>query len=137
MSAEANKFSPDIQGLLDELKGPNYFTDFYADIGFDSLIVLTGVFRVDKSYLGNYLGRTLDKKKELYSGRKVLDLGAGCGLLGLICSRNGASYVQFADINPDAVKNCKLNAVLFGLDRNCDFSCGNLFEGMEAGELYG
>lgn len=129
MTIEGNKFTQDIQSLLEDLSGPDYITNFYLDIGIDSLIVLSSVFRVDKSYLGNYLGRALYASKYLYERKRVLDLGSGCGLLGVICSMNGASSVHFADINKAAVKNSKLNATLLDLD-NCSYSDGSLFDGI-------
>jgi methylase of polypeptide subunit release factors len=135
MADNENKFTPDIQGLLDDLSGPDYFTNVYSDIGIDSLIVLNGVFRVDKSYLGNYLGRTLFQNRQIYEKKKTLDLGSGCGLLGLICAMNGATSVHFADINKVAVKNCKLNATLLDLN-NCSYSDGNLFDGIPNDEKF-
>lgn len=119
-------YDPEIKNLLQDLDGPDYLTHTYSDIGIDSLIILRSVFRVDKSYLGNYLARFLHGNKSLYEGKTLLDLGCGCGLLGLICAHNGSTEVHFADINVMAVKNSKLNAMLMDIDKT-KFSCGSLF----------
>lgn len=59
-------------------------------------------------------------------GEKVLDMGTGCGILGIIAARK-ASEVVAVDINPYAVKcameNAKLNSVA---DKIC-FIQGDLF----------
>lgn len=126
---------PEIASLIGDMDGPDYITGAYSDINIPSLIILRGVFRVDNSYLGSYLGRTLSSTRWLVEGRDVLDLGCGCGLLGLICSLNGAKSVHFSDINPQAVKNSRLNSLLAEIG-NVDFSTGSLFEGLPEGAQF-
>ncbi len=121
------KFDSDIQSLIEDLSAPSYITRDYLDIGIPSLIVLSTVFRVDKSYLGNYLGSALRTRQDLVRNKTVLDLGCGCGLLGIICALRGAKRVHFSDINPQAVKNSRLNVVLLDIN-NASFSAGSLFE---------
>ncbi len=122
-------FRSDVKRLIKDLSRPSYITDFYKDIGIDSLIVLSSVFRPDKSYLGSYLAQVLSDKKDLYKNKTVLDLGCGCGLLGIICLLKGAKKVYFSDINPEAVKNSKLNTISLDLN-NSSFNRGNLFDGL-------
>jgi len=121
------RFSLEISGLIDDLNGPDYITDAYSDIGVNSLIILRSVFRVDNSYLGSYLARTISANKGLVKGKDILDLGCGCGLLGLVCALNGARKVHFSDINPVAVKNSRLNSILWEIG-HASFSAGGLFE---------
>lgn len=128
MTKEAKvRFGPEIGGLINDLDGPDYITDAFSDIGIDSLIILRSVFRVDKAYLGNYLARILYGKKDLVENKDVLDLGCGCGLLGLICALRGTKKVHFSDINPVAVKNSRLNSILLDVSQT-SFSSGDLFD---------
>lgn len=120
-------FSPEINSLIKDLDGPDYITNAFSDIGVESLVVLRSVFRIDKAYLGNYLARTLYRSKSLVEDKSVLDLGCGCGLLGLICAKHNAENVHFSDIHPPAVKNSRINALLMDVD-NVSFSTGDLFD---------
>lgn len=136
ITEQVDSLNPEIQGLIDDLYGDDYTTDQFSDIGVNSLVIRRTVFRADKSYLGGYFARKLYAKKELVTDRTVLDLGCGCGLLGLICGLHGARSVHFSDVNPEAVKNSKLNALLVGVD-NVNFSTGSLFEGLPDGSKFG
>lgn len=122
-----NSFQSDIKNLIKDMEKPDYITNFYAKIGISSLIVLKGIFRTENSYLGNYLIQVLLKKRHLFKDKTVLDLGCGCGILGIICSMQGAKSVHFSDINPRAVKNSQLNSLFLEI-KNASFSMGNLFE---------
>lgn len=124
---EINKNSPEIKKLLRNLSGPKYSTNYYSDIGIDSLIVLKNVFRIDKSYLGDYLVRFLMKKKSLFKNKNVLDLGCGCGILGIICALNGARKITFSDINPIAIKNSKINCKISDI-KNAKFIESSLLD---------
>lgn len=132
---KSSKFEADIQGLINDLFSPDYITHDYTSMGIPSLIVLSTVFRVDKSYLGNYLAQTLNARPDLVQGKKVLDLGCGCGLLGIICALRGAERVSFSDVNSRAVKNSRLNATLLDVD-NTSFSVGSLFDNIQAGDKF-
>ncbi len=46
----------------------------------------------------------------------VWDIGTGTGLIALSFKKNGARYVLATDLNPDAVKNAKVNSKLLKLD---------------------
>lgn len=119
-------FISSIDDLIADLDGPDYITHKYESVGISSLVILSGVFRADKSYLGNYLAGYLHKNKKLYKNKNVLDLGCGCGLLGLICSLNGAKRLYMSDVNPTAIKNSKMNCLLYDKD-NVDFITSDLY----------
>jgi len=78
----------------------------------------------DDSFL---LARHLD----LRPGQKVLDMGTGCGLLGILSASRGAR-VTAVDSNPFAVECSKLNARVNGLSERFEGRVSDLFR--ELGE---
>lgn len=73
------------------------------------------------------LSKWLVSNKDVLIGKSVLELGAGCGLVGLVAgtliNRHSQSTlssqspeVLLTDFNPVVVKNCSLNVALNGLD---------------------
>ncbi|MEM0007243.1 MAG: class I SAM-dependent methyltransferase [Candidatus Bathyarchaeia archaeon] len=68
-------------------------------------------------------------------GEKVLDVGTGCGILGIIAS-NKASQVVAIDINPAAVRCAKENAKLNGVGDKMFFIQGDLFAPLKTGEKF-
>ncbi|MFO7872270.1 MAG: HemK2/MTQ2 family protein methyltransferase [Candidatus Undinarchaeales archaeon] len=62
---------------------------------------------------------------EAEKGEKVLEIGAGCGMLSILCSKKGADVVS-VDINPKAVECSRKNAERYDLD--IEFKKSNLFE---------
>lgn len=59
---------------------------------------------------GLALARYVLDNPELVSGRRVLDLGAGSGIVGIAAAKAGASAVVAADIDPYAITAIELNA---------------------------
>lgn len=51
------------------------------------------------------------------AGTRVLDLGCGTGVLGLLARRRGAARVDFADIDPGSVRATRASCRLNGLPR--------------------
>lgn len=121
--------------LLKSLDKNDYFTYRYRRIGIPSLIVLRGVFRPDCSYLGDYLAKILKRKPDLYKGKRILDLGCGTGILGLICALNGAKFVVFSDVNQRSVLNTDLNNRLLGI-KNSLVLYSDLFDNLPPSDKY-
>ena len=65
---------------------------------------------------GQALARHVLDHPELVRGKRVLDFGAGSGLLALAAARAGAAAVTAAEIDPFAATAITLNAALNGLE---------------------
>lgn len=61
---------------------------------------------------GLVLARYLLDRPETIIGRRVLDLGAGSGIVGIAAAKAGAADVQAADVDPYAIAAIGLNAAL-------------------------
>jgi len=68
-------------------------------------------------------------------GEKVLDLGTGCGILGIIAAKN-ASCVFAVDINPYAIRCAKENAKLNSVMDKMFFIQGDLFTSIKPEEKF-
>jgi len=68
---------------------------------------------------GLALARHVLDHPEIVAGKKVIDLGAGGGLVGIAAAKAGAAAVTAAEIDPYAVTalklNCALNRVEIGI----------------------
>ena len=64
--------------------------------------------------------RRLITTNEIASGRNVLEIGTGTGLLSVLCLHHGAQQVVATDINPAAVANAKYNAAMLVPDSKLD-----------------
>jgi release factor glutamine methyltransferase len=63
---------------------------------------------------------------EVEAGANVLDMGTGCGILGILATEKARS-VMAVDVNPYAVRCAKENAVLNNVRGKMAFVRGNLF----------
>lgn len=68
-------------------------------------------------------------------GIRVVDVGTGCGILGIIAARK-ANHVVAIDLNPYAVKCAKENAELNHVPNRMSFIQGNLFAPIKAGTAF-
>lgn len=65
----------------------------------------------------------------------VLDLGTGCGILGVLAAKK-AKKVVATDINPHAVHCAQVNARQNGAQTKIDIRLGNLFEPIRKNEKF-
>lgn len=64
---------------------------------------------------GLVLARYLFDKPEDVIGRRVLDLGAGSGIVAIAAAKAGAATVHAADVDPYAIAATELNTALNGV----------------------
>lgn len=62
-------------------------------------------------------------------GEDVLDLGTGCGILGVLAARK-ANFVLAVDLNPHAIRCAKQNSVLNNANSNMAFVQTDLFSAL-------
>ena len=96
----------------------DWVISYYKDM---KLKVLPSVYDpAEDSFL---LADNLDIKQ----GDKVLDIGCGSGIQSLVAAKKGAKVIA-VDINPEAVKNTKINAADLDLEDLIQVRQSNLFE---------
>jgi methylase of polypeptide subunit release factors len=103
------------------------------------LTVLPGVFNpreADKIVLP-----LMEANKELFAGKRVLEIGTGSGIISLYAAELGAVSVVSTDINPKALETLGINAERLGHDDIIDrrlVSTDNMaaFAVIEAGERF-
>ncbi len=95
---------------------------FDVEIAGESFIVHPAVYNPDAP-----ITRTMAHAVEVPAGARVLDLGCGVGLLGLLALRRGAASCVFADLNPAAVQNTIANVAQFGVGDRATVVLSDLF----------
>ena len=76
-------------------------------------------------------------QKYITSENSVFDVGCGSGILSIAACLLGAGYVHGLDIDPQAVRASKINALASGLSEDrIEFSCGNLLADNRIAENY-
>jgi release factor glutamine methyltransferase len=71
----------------------------------------------------------------VHEGEKVLDMGTGCGILGILAAKK-ASTVVAVDVNPHAVRCAKENATLNDVRSKMAFVQGDLFTPLREEEKF-
>jgi release factor glutamine methyltransferase len=97
-----------------------------------SLIVLPDVFHPGLFFSSELLAEVLER--EPLAGRSVLEVGTGSGFLALIAARR-ADRIVGIDINPEAVRALRINALLNHLEDKVEAREGDLFAPV-AGERF-
>lgn len=64
------------------------------------------------------------------SGKTVLDVGTGCGILAVYAALHGAARVTAVDIDPTAVANARENIERLNLSDKVEVVQTNLFDGL-------
>lgn len=98
------------------------------------LIVLPEVFNPVLLRTGEFMVRELEKLA-LPAGARVLDLGTGSGVGAVFSARRGAS-VTAVDINPEAVRCARMNALLNKLEDKIEVHQGDLFSPLPDGQRF-
>jgi release factor glutamine methyltransferase len=70
------------------------------------------------------------------TGKRVIDIGTGTGILALAAARAGAAFVVAADINPNAALNAADNARANGLSGRVAAVCSDLLGALAPGPLF-
>ena len=102
------------------------------------LIVLPEVFNPVVFRTGTVLARTVASSpwaRPQTESSRALDLGSGSGVGAVFAARRGHHRVVAADLNPEAVRCARLNALLNGLEDRIEAREGDLFAPV-AGEVF-
>ncbi|MBX3263501.1 MAG: methyltransferase [Labilithrix sp.] len=76
---------------------------------------------------GQALARFVLEHPEIVRGRRVLDFGAGSGLIAIAAAKAGAAGVRAVDVDPLAVAACALNAA--ANDVVVEVACEDIVDG--------
>lgn len=77
----------------------------------------------------------IEKEGQTFSGKAVLDLGCGAGLLGILALRRGARQVHFQDYNSTVIEQLTVSNVIINLgDDDDDEDSDDEQEGKGGGE---
>lgn len=82
---------------------------------------------------GQALARWVLERPEVVRGKRVVDFGAGSGLVGIAAAHAGARAVHAVDIDPLAVAACRLNAAANGVAIRA--SCIDMLDGAVDAEV--
>ncbi len=102
-------------------------------IGFQ-IKVLPGVFHPRYYFSSLFFAKVLSEQIA-FSGKRVLDIGCGAGILSLVAGRAGASVIA-VDINPEAVKCTRMNADANNLAHRVQVLESNLFDHLKSSEPF-
>jgi release factor glutamine methyltransferase len=72
---------------------------------------------------------------EVEAGERVLDMGTGCGILGILAAKKSCS-VAAVDVNPYAVRCARENATFSNVRGKMSFIQGDLFTPLREAEKF-
>jgi HemK-related putative methylase len=99
-----------------------------ADVEGMPLVVLPQVFHPGVFRTSGVFVRAMRLVGGIGPATRVLDVGTGTGILGVVAASLGAA-VTALDVNPDAVRCARINAMLNRVDDRMNVVEGDLFEG--------
>ncbi|MCL2642151.1 MAG: class I SAM-dependent methyltransferase [Candidatus Bathyarchaeota archaeon] len=76
------------------------------------------------------------EKLDVHIGDEVLDLGTGCGILGILAATKKAKNVLAVDINPYAINCAKKNAALNHVQNNMSFLRNDLLSALKTNTMF-
>ncbi|XP_026798426.3 histidine protein methyltransferase 1 homolog [Pangasianodon hypophthalmus] len=96
--------------------------------------LITGVYEGGlKIWEGTHdLLEYVDDEGETFSGKRVLDLGCGAGLLGILALKRGASKVHFQDYNSTVIEQLTIPNVFLNCEEEGDDEKGGDDDGSPA-----
>lgn len=102
-----DKLQKHLQTVLDAHKATEsaYRISYFGE----TLNVHPGVFSPILTASTTTTVRSMRKRKDLWSGKLVVDMGCGTGALAIMASKLGAFHVLAADISSRAIKNTDEN----------------------------
>lgn len=77
---------------------------------------------------GTVLARFVFDHPQDVAGKRIVDLGTGCGIVGIAAAKCGASQVTAVDVDPIAVVAAALNAEANGVSMEC--CCADNLDGL-------
>ncbi len=93
------------------------------------IVVLPQVFNPHLFYTSNFLVRHLDSES-IPTGSRVLDMGTGSGVCAVVAASLGNQVVA-VDIDPDAARCARINALIHQLEDRIEVRQGDLFAPVE------
>jgi hypothetical protein len=117
--------------LSQYLRHEDYVVDLILseDVVLRQFRVLQGVRQPDRP-AALALASFLLHHQALFQGKRVIDMGTGTGIQGIVMALHGAAYVTLSDISPAAARNATTNAAHF-CRANSTVNEGDLFNGLE------
>ena len=99
------------------------------------LVILPEVFNPVLLRSGALMARALSRSPMGDAARlSVLDLGTGSGIGAVFAARRGSSVVA-VDVNPEAVRCARINALLNQAEKRIEVRLGDLFEPVQGGKF--
>jgi len=127
---EKKQWREGLMDIYDRMRERAKNGPYEIEMGGVSLIVLPEV------YAPTSFTDTLwfaEQVRDLVGNKSLLEVGTGTGAISIFAARNGAKVVA-TDINPEAVKNARLNAQKYELD--ISVREGNLYEPLSKDEKF-